>query len=78
LIYRNGADVRGYFLWSFIDLFEFLAGYDLTFGLYSVDIESEERTRKPKLSAHWYSNFLRNNGTISTTALSDGCYHAEQ
>ncbi|XP_078159416.1 beta-glucosidase 22-like [Carex rostrata] len=75
---RNGANVRGYFVWSFIDLFEFLAGYDTTFGLYSVHFESEEKTREPRLSAHWYSNFLKNNGTISTTDLSDESYHAEQ
>ncbi|KAF3322787.1 beta-glucosidase 22-like protein [Carex littledalei] len=75
---RNGANVRGYFVWSFIDVFEFLAGYDTTFGLYSVDFESKEKTRKPRLSAHWYSNFLKNNGSISTTGLSDEGYHAEQ
>ncbi|KAJ4793415.1 beta glucosidase 11 [Rhynchospora pubera] len=67
---RNGANVRGYFVWSFIDLFEYLAGYETTFGLFSVDFESEEKTRTPKLSAHWYKDFLRNNGTISTTGLS--------
>ncbi|XP_078159420.1 beta-glucosidase 5-like [Carex rostrata] len=74
---RNGANVRGYFVWSFIDLFEFLAGYDTTFGLYLVDFESEEKTREPRLSAHWYSDFLKNNGTISTTDLSNEGYHAE-
>jgi beta-glucosidase len=75
---RNGVNVKGFFVWSFMDLFEFLAGYETTFGLYSVDFESRERTRKPKLSAHWYSNFLRNNGTISTSAYSDERYHAEE
>ena len=78
MIYRNGANVRGYFVWSFIDVFEFLAGYETTFGLYSVDFESEEKTRKPRLSAHWYSNFLKDNGTISKTDFSDEGYHAEQ
>ena len=79
LIYRNGANVKGYFLWSFIDVFEFLSGYSTTYGLYSVDFESEERTRKPRLSAHWYSNFLTNNGTVSPPDLSDESnYHAEQ
>ncbi|KAJ4817237.1 beta glucosidase 11 [Rhynchospora pubera] len=50
---RNGVDVRGYFLWSFIDLYEFLGGYETTYGLFRVDFDSEEKTRRPKLSAHW-------------------------
>ncbi|KAJ3683711.1 hypothetical protein LUZ60_013938 [Juncus effusus] len=62
---RNGADIRGYFIWSFMDLFEYLAGYETTFGLYYVDFEDEEKTRTPRLSAHWYANFIRNNETIT-------------
>ncbi|XP_078149855.1 beta-glucosidase 22-like isoform X2 [Carex rostrata] len=76
---RNGANVKGYFVWSFVDVFEFITGYETTLGLYSVDFESEERTRKPRLSAHWYSNFLTNNGTVSPPDLSDESnYHGEQ
>ncbi|XP_020108101.1 beta-glucosidase 22-like isoform X1 [Ananas comosus] len=60
---RNGANVRGYFVWSFIDVFEFLSGYEAPCGLYHVDFQDEDRKRRPKLSAKWYSDFLRNNGT---------------
>ncbi|KAL5990470.1 putative inactive beta-glucosidase 14 [Asimina triloba] len=53
---RKGADVRGYFIWSVLDKFEWLYGYSLRFGLYHVDYQTLERT--PKLSAHWYKQFL--------------------
>ncbi|XP_058094690.1 beta-glucosidase 18-like [Magnolia sinica] len=55
---RKGADVRGYFVWSLIDNFEWLYGYTLRFGLYHVDYDTLERT--PKLSADWYKQFLNN------------------
>ncbi|XP_077227093.1 beta-glucosidase 22-like [Tasmannia lanceolata] len=56
---RDGSNARGYFVWSFLDVFELLSGYQLRFGLYYVDFESKELTRQPKLSAKWYSNFLK-------------------
>uniref|UniRef100_A0ACD5XC65 Uncharacterized protein n=1 Tax=Avena sativa TaxID=4498 RepID=A0ACD5XC65_AVESA len=55
---RNGADVRGYFIWSLVDNFEWLYGYTLRFGLYHVNFKTQERT--PKLSAQWYKEFLQN------------------
>ncbi|KAH7676632.1 Beta-glucosidase protein [Dioscorea alata] len=55
---RNGANVRGYFTWSFMDVFELFDGYQSRFGLYFVDFDDKELKRIPKLSAHWYSNFL--------------------
>ncbi|KAK8946757.1 Beta-glucosidase 22 [Platanthera zijinensis] len=58
---RNGAKVKGYFVWSLMDLFELLSGYNSCFGLYRVNFDDEERTRVPKLSAYWYSNFLKKN-----------------
>uniref|UniRef100_A0A0D9WFP8 4-hydroxy-7-methoxy-3-oxo-3,4-dihydro-2H-1,4-benzoxazin-2-yl glucosidebeta-D-glucosidase n=1 Tax=Leersia perrieri TaxID=77586 RepID=A0A0D9WFP8_9ORYZ len=56
---RNGANVKGYFVWSFLDEFELLAGYHSPFGLYHVDFEDPNLPRQPKLSAQWYSKFLR-------------------
>ncbi|XP_042392308.1 beta-glucosidase 18-like [Zingiber officinale] len=53
---RQGADVRGYFIWSLIDNFEWLYGYSMRFGLYHVDYETQVRT--PKLSADWYRKFI--------------------
>ncbi|CAA7045816.1 unnamed protein product [Microthlaspi erraticum] len=57
---RNGSDTRGYFQWSFMDLFEVIdANY--TYGLYYVNFSDPQRKRTPKTSAFWYSAFL--NGT---------------
>ncbi|KAF7059845.1 hypothetical protein CFC21_066698 [Triticum aestivum] len=56
---RNGSDVRGYFVWSFLDVFEFLFGYRSRYGLCGVDMNSEGRTRYVRNSAHWYSGFLK-------------------
>lgn len=50
---RQGVDVRGYFVWSLLDNFEWAYGYDKRFGLYHVDFESQVRTAKA--SARWYS-----------------------
>ncbi|KAG0502634.1 hypothetical protein HPP92_002706 [Vanilla planifolia] len=61
----NGVDVRGYFVWSFVDVFEFLGGYTYGFGLYHVDFNDQDRRRTPKFSARWYSRFLK--GGINVT-----------
>uniref|UniRef100_A0A7N0V1W1 Beta-glucosidase n=1 Tax=Kalanchoe fedtschenkoi TaxID=63787 RepID=A0A7N0V1W1_KALFE len=53
---RNGADVRGYFVWSLLDSFEWEHGYRLKFGLHYVDFTTQRRT--PRLSAKWYSRFM--------------------
>ncbi|KAF7032413.1 hypothetical protein CFC21_043586 [Triticum aestivum] len=62
---RNGANVRGYFAWAFMDLFELLSGYQSRYGLYRVDFADERRPRQARLSARWYSGFLRHNGTTA-------------
>ncbi|KAL5203349.1 hypothetical protein ABZP36_014301 [Zizania latifolia] len=36
---RNGVNVKGYFVWAFIDVFELLAGYNMRFGLHYVDVD---------------------------------------
>ncbi|KAK8947142.1 Beta-glucosidase 22 [Platanthera zijinensis] len=56
---RSGVNAKGYFAWSFIDVFEYLNGYKSSCGLYHVDFADELRPRTPKLSARWYSNFLK-------------------
>ncbi|RSS60377.1 beta-glucosidase [Streptomyces sp. WAC07061] len=53
----DGADVRGYFLWSLLDNFEWSYGYAKRFGAVHVDYETLERT--PKSSALWYSRVAR-------------------
>ncbi|KAL2495908.1 Beta-glucosidase 47 [Forsythia ovata] len=55
---RNGADVRGYFIWTLMDDFEWSNGYSIRFGIYHVDPHTLNRT--PKLSASWFRNFLSN------------------
>lgn len=52
--------VTGYFYWSFIDNFEWTAGYTKRFGLVYVDYETLERT--PKKSAYWYKKVIETNG----------------
>ena len=55
-----GADVRGYFVWSLMDNFEWSFGYSKRFGVIHVDYETLERT--PKDSARWYAEVTRANG----------------
>jgi beta-glucosidase len=56
----EGVDVRGYFVWSLLDNFEWAEGYGKRFGLVYVDYETQERI--PKASFDWYRETVRNNG----------------
>jgi beta-glucosidase len=47
----DGVDVRGYFVWSLLDNFEWAEGFDQRFGLVHVDYATQRRT--PKASYHW-------------------------
>ncbi|RXI03527.1 hypothetical protein DVH24_004179 [Malus domestica] len=57
---KNGAKVKGYFAWTLLDDFEWTAGYTVRFGLNYVDYKDGLK-RYPKLSAHWFKNFLKKN-----------------
>lgn len=59
LIERNGSNIKGYFVWSFVDVLEILSGYEESYGLYYIDMKDPNLKRQPKLSAKWYSNFLK-------------------
>jgi beta-glucosidase len=52
----DGVDVRGYFLWSLLDNFEWALGYSRRFGIVYVDFETLERV--PKASYRWYRDFI--------------------
>ena len=52
----DGAEIDGYFIWSFMDNFEWAKGYSDRFGIVYVDYETQERM--PKDSAYWYKNWI--------------------
>jgi beta-glucosidase len=56
----DGVDLRGYFLWSLLDNFEWAFGYSRRFGIVHVDYETQTRT--PKESAAWYAEVIRRSG----------------
>ena len=57
---QNGVNLRGYFVWSLMDNFEWTSGYSKRFGIHYVDFETLERI--PKSSAKWYGRAIANNG----------------
>lgn len=56
----EGADVRGYFLWTFLDNFEWDKGYTERFGIVYVDFATQKRIVKD--SAYWYQRIIESNG----------------
>jgi beta-glucosidase len=54
-----GVDVRGYYVWSLLDNFEWAWGYSKRFGIIYVDYRTLERV--PKDSAHWFSGVIAHN-----------------
>lgn len=58
----EGADIRGYFLWTFLDNFEWDKGYNERFGIVYVDFATQKRTAKD--SAYWYQRVMETNGGI--------------
>jgi beta-glucosidase len=58
----HGVDVRGYFVWSLLDNFEWTHGYSKRFGIVHVDFETQTRT--PKDSAGFYADVIASNGRV--------------
>ncbi|QQE77940.1 GH1 family beta-glucosidase [Alicyclobacillus sp. SO9] len=56
---QEGGPLRGYYVWSLMDNYEWAFGYSKRFGLVHVDYETQERTLKA--SAYWYRNVIRCN-----------------
>ncbi len=55
-----GVDLRGYFVWSLMDNFEWAEGYNKRFGIVHVDYTTQQRVLKD--SAKWYREVIRRNG----------------
>lgn len=55
---KSGVNLKGYYLWSLLDNFEWTYGYSKRFGLVYIDFKTQERILKD--SALWYSKFLKN------------------
>ena len=56
---EQGADIRGYFVWSLLDNLEWAHGYSKRFGIVHVNYHTQERT--PKASAHYYRQVIAEN-----------------
>lgn len=59
---REDYPIKGYFLWSLMDNFEWEDGYNKRFGIHYVDFKTQKRT--PKLSALWYRELIRRNALV--------------
>jgi beta-glucosidase len=57
---QSGVEVRGYYVWSLMDNFEWAHGYRPRFGVTHVDFKTGQRT--PKESARWYAGVVARNG----------------
>jgi beta-glucosidase len=62
LAMQDGVDVRGYFVWSLLDNFEWGHGFSKRFGLIGVDYATQKRTIKD--SGKWYAEVIKNNGVL--------------
>jgi beta-glucosidase len=59
---KEGFPLKGYFIWSFLDNFEWAWGYDRRFGIVHVDYATQTRT--PKASARWYAECIEQNRVV--------------
>ncbi|MEQ9720958.1 glycoside hydrolase family 1 protein [Yersinia alsatica] len=58
---KQGADVRGYYPWSFIDLLSWLNGFQKQYGFVYVD-HQKQLARQRKKSFFWYQEVIKSNG----------------
>ena len=58
---QDGADVRGYLVWSIMDNFEWAFGYEKRFGIVYIDYPTQKRIVKE--SGRWYGKVIRSRGT---------------
>ncbi|MEG0076191.1 MAG: glycoside hydrolase family 1 protein [Anaerorhabdus sp.] len=55
---EDGVNVRGYYVWSTMDLYSWINGYKKRYGLVRVDYEDGNLKRTPKKSFYWYKDFI--------------------
>jgi|CXWK01.1.fsa_nt_gi beta-glucosidase len=73
---KVGVNVRGYFVWSLIDNFEWTYGYDKRFGIVRVDYDTQQRTIKD--SGRWYADLIRTSrATDGASVGSEGTQEGE-
>lgn len=59
---EQGVDLRGYYVWSFLDNLEWSLGFSKRFGIVHVNFQTQART--PKDSARFYAQVISSNGKI--------------
>jgi beta-glucosidase len=59
---QEGVPLKGYFVWSFLDNFEWAFGYTKRFGIVYVDYPTQRRIVKD--SGKWYANFIKENQLV--------------
>ena len=67
---QAGVPVSGYFVWSFLDNFEWAHGYSKRFGIVYVDYPTLDRV--PKGSFHWYGDLIRRHRAAASPAAQTG------
>lgn len=75
---KDKVDVKGYFVWSLIDDFEWSAGYTKKYGLYKVDFERDGRNRTAKASANFYRDVIIHHGFPTDWKTSDTANYIKQ
>jgi beta-glucosidase len=58
----EGVPIKGYFLWSLLDNYEWADGYDKRFAITYVDFKTQKRTLK--LSGHFYKEVIASNRVV--------------
>ena len=54
----DGVNVKGYFVWSLMDVLSWTNGFNKRYGLFYVDFQTQKRY--PKKSAYWYKEISKN------------------
>jgi beta-glucosidase len=63
---EQGVNLKGYFVWSLLDNFEWAEGYSKRFGIVYVDYATQRRL--PKMSAYWFRGVIRRNSLLAIQA----------